>query len=567
MKTAPRTLLAAALLAALLPAAAPAARKAPPPTPDYNKAIDWVLLETNKTDAAGFDVFYVYPTLTNDPDQPLMDRTDPDVAEKTVGFVTAQTRALADVGGRIFAPYVRQAAYGPVISQILGKVPEGAPDPTETGVRDTLEAFRIFRERWNQGRPYVLFGHSQGAMDLFELLKRDASISVADGFVAAYLPGLPKITPEQFQAALGTRFSPAVEPHGSGVVAVWHTQAADCTENPLFTVPGGLCVNPLTWTTNTTPAPASLNRFAELYNGAQDSRIFVYGDGTNRCFYTGIDYDGIPRADYFPDLNVAQVGDSNTPITAMIRHYNRLLAFKLDSAWSISYSAITLADGSVTAGFYVTPVNRSIGNCAPGQAVLVENRPRTLDGRSVVEWKPTSSSGNINGDEEYYVIGSDGTALVHGIEPDAWYVYTNLKATCLINYKDELYYGTSTGELRHFSTEYFSDEGQAIDAYWESGSMAFDQDFKRKYSAMLWVGIKPEDNGYLAVTAETDRKSDFAEYSFTTGDAAGVPEMNRIKLKAKKFTYYKLKLSNNTADTTATVVSVDIRVRGTGYVR
>lgn len=347
-----------------------------------------------------------------------------------------------------------------------------------------------------------------------------------------------------------------------------------------------------------TAAEIRAMRYAELYNGAQDSRIFVYGDGTNRCFYTGIDYDGQPRADYFPDLNVAHVGDSNTPITAMIRHYNRLLAFKLDSAWSISYNAITLTDGSVTAGFYVTPVNRSIGCCAPGQAVLVENRPRTLDGRSVVEWKSTSSSGNITGDErnaerisqrvddtirsfdlttartfydkyahEYYVIGADGTALVHGIEPDAWYVYTNLRASCLINYKDELYYGTSTGELRHFSDNYFSDEGEAIDAYWESGSMPFDQDFKRKYSAMLWVGIKPEDNGYLAVTAETDRKSDFAEYSFTTGDAAGVPAMNRIKLKAKKFTYYKLKLSNYSADTTATVVSVDIRVRGTGYVR
>ena len=338
-------------------------------------------------------------------------------------------------------------------------------------------------------------------------------------------------------------------------------------------------------------------RYAELFNGAQDSRIFVYGDGTNRCFYTGIDYDGVPRADYFPELAVAHVGDSNTPLTAMIRHYDRLLAFKLDSAWSISYSAITLADGSVTAGFCVTPVNRSIGNCAPGQAVLVENRPRTLDGRSVVEWKPTSS-GNINGDErnaerisqrvddtirsfdlttaktfydkyahEYYVIGADGTALVHGIEADAWYVYTNFAATCLINYKDELYFGTADGQLRHFSDEHPADNAEAIDAYWESGSMPFDQDFKRKYSAMLWVGIKPEDNGYLAVTAETDRKADFAEYSFTTGDAAGVPEMNRIKLKAKKFTYYKLKLSNNTADTTATVVSVDIRVRGTGYVR
>ena len=82
-----------------------------------------------------------------------------------------------------------------------------------------------------------------------------------------------------------------------------------------------------------------------------DRNAVVYGDGTNRCFYTGIDFDGLPRADYFPDLNVAHVGDSNTPLTAMIRHYNRLLAFKLDSAWSISYSAITLTDGSVTAGF------------------------------------------------------------------------------------------------------------------------------------------------------------------------------------------------------------------------
>ena len=347
-----------------------------------------------------------------------------------------------------------------------------------------------------------------------------------------------------------------------------------------------------------TAAEIRAMRYAELYNGSQDTRVFVYGDGTNRCFYSGIDYDGLPRADYFPDLNVAHVGDENTAITAMIRHYDRLLCFKLDSAWAIGYSQVTLADGTVTAGFYVAPINRSVGNCAPGQAVLVENRPRTLDGRSVVEWKSTSSSGNINGDErnaervsqrvdetirtfdlataktfydkyahEYYVIGADGTALVHGIDADAWYVYTNFAAKCLINYMDELYFGTADGYLRHFSTQYFSDEGEAIDAYWESGSMPFAADFRRKYSAMLWVGIRPDDNGYLEVSAKTDRKTDFAVYSFETADAAQVPEMNRIKLKAKKFTYYNLILANNTSDRTATVVSVDIRVRGTGYVR
>lgn len=339
-------------------------------------------------------------------------------------------------------------------------------------------------------------------------------------------------------------------------------------------------------------------KYAEIYNGAQDSRVFLYGDGTNQCIYSGLDSSGQPRADYFPDLNVAAVGDENTPITAMIRHYNKLMAFKLDSAYTIYYDTLTLTGGETVAGFYITPVNRSIGNCAPGQAVLVENRPRTLDGRSVIEWKATSTSGTVTGDQrnaqrvsqrvdntirlfdlataktfydkyahEYYVIGSDGTAIVNNVDADAWYIYTNFGASCLINYKDELYFGTADGYLRHVSESYYSDNGEAIDALWESGSMAFDEDYMRKYSAMLWVGVKPENNGYLKITAETDRKSDFAEYSFSTDDASAVPRMNRIKLKAKKFTYYKLILSNNTPDTTVTVVSADVRVRGTGYVR
>lgn len=339
-------------------------------------------------------------------------------------------------------------------------------------------------------------------------------------------------------------------------------------------------------------------RYAELYNGVQDTRVFIYGDGSNKAFYSGLDYDGKARADYFPDLNECAVGASNTPITAMIRHYNKLLCFKTDSTWSIGYDTITLSDGTVTPGFYITPVNRDTGNIAPGQAVLVGNRPRTLDGRSVIEWKATSSSGNITGDQrnaervsrkvgntirafelestkafydkvtsEYYVIDPLGIALVNNVDADAWYIYTGFDAVCMINYKDEVYYGTADGYLRRYSSDYLSDNGEPIDALWESGAMDFSQDFRRKYSAMLWVGLKPEDNGYLAVTAETDRKSDFAEYTAETFDEGAVPEMERIKLKAKKFTYYKLIFKNNKLGTTATVVSADIRVRGTGYVR
>ncbi|NLO50907.1 MAG: hypothetical protein GX103_07080, partial [Bacteroidales bacterium] len=120
--------------------------------------------------------------------------------------------------------------------------------------------------------------------------------------------------------------------------------------------------------------------FSEIYSGASDSRVFLYGDGSNMAIYSGLDYDGKPTAEYFPDLNVIHVGESNTPITGLLRHFDRLMAFKQDSAYSISYDTITLVDGTVTAGFYVQTINKGLGNTASGQAQLVENYPRTLDG-------------------------------------------------------------------------------------------------------------------------------------------------------------------------------------------
>ena len=124
-------------------------------------------------------------------------------------------------------------------------------------------------------------------------------------------------------------------------------------------------------------------RFAQLYNGATDSRVFLYGDGTNEAVYSGLDENGRPSAEYFPEMNVMAVADANTPITAMVRHYDRLLVFKTNGAYSTDYGTMTLDDGTVTAAFYTIMLNSEIGCAAPGQALLVENDPRTLFGRSV----------------------------------------------------------------------------------------------------------------------------------------------------------------------------------------
>lgn len=353
-------------------------------------------------------------------------------------------------------------------------------------------------------------------------------------------------------------------------------------------------------------------RFSELYNGAQDTRVFLYGDGSNQVFYSGLDYDGQPRADYFPDLNVAAVGTANTPVTALIRHYSRLVAFKTDSTYGISFGTITLEDGRVTPGFYITPVNRSIGNTAPGQARLVLNSPRTIHGQDCYEWRNNSSySSNLSTDErqarrvsdrvyatlatfdgekcvcwdddynqEYYIV-YDGKALIHNYAADAWYCYTDFYATCFLSHGGRLYYGTPGGELRWLNPDEHSNAGEKIDAYWESGSMAFDADYRRKYSAQIWVGLKPVENSEVTVTVQTDKKSvytekvvqrkmatftnmNFADFSFQTNYK---PFMQRLKIKAKKFTYYKMIFKSNSATTGATVVAVDMRVRFNGYVK
>jgi len=350
-------------------------------------------------------------------------------------------------------------------------------------------------------------------------------------------------------------------------------------------------------------------RFSELYNSTQDSRVFIYGDGTHKCLYSGLDYDGFPRADYFPDLFEMAIGDSNTPITALIRHYSTLICFKSHSTYSIRYGEITKEDGLLTAAFYSTPTNRSIGNSALGQAQLVLNSPRTLFGEDCYEWRNNSSySSNLTADErqakrisdnvyatlrafdtkkcicfddnasQEYIIAYNGNCLVHNYAADAWYYYTGINAQCFVSFKNNLYFGTTDGKIKHMHYDYRNDDGEAIIAYWESGSMSFGADHLRKFAAVLWLGVKPEANSEVYITVQTDRKSSytekvvtsrlasfypatFAHWSFATNRK---PQMERMKIKAKKFVFYKLIFRTEAVDATATILASDIRVRMTG---
>jgi hypothetical protein len=311
-------------------------------------------------------------------------------------------------------------------------------------------------------------------------------------------------------------------------------------------------------------------------------------------------------------MNELAVADENTPIVSMIRHYQRLICYKSNSAWSIQYGTLELEDGSTIVGFYVTPINRDVGCSAPGQARLVLNSPYVPFNNDLYEWKSNSSyTGNLTADErqakrisdnvyktissfdlskcfcfddnpsQQYFIFDGANALVNCYAVGAWYVYEGLDAVCAVSHKGAIILGGATGSLYELSDKYWSDCGNKISCYWESGSLDFGANNMRKFSPAMWIGIKPDPQNDVVVTVQTDRKSvysekvvssqifsfdpaDFGSWTFKNNDK---PHMYRLKIKAKKFVFYKLIFETNTNDSGITVLAADIKVRYTGQAK
>ena len=318
---------------------------------------------------------------------------------------------------------------------------------------------------------------------------------------------------------------------------------------------------------------------------------------------------------YLPSGYEIAVDSSASGITGMRRHYTRLMAFKPDGAFSISYDSMTLEDGRVTAAFYVRPASRDVGNDMDDQIQTVNNYPRTLCAGSLYEWRHTVSyyqderyakriSGPVakllaaadpakivtcddNADRTYYMFLNDGygTVLVNQYDLDAWTVYKGSVfdgVRWAQGFHGGMLFANDTRVFRFDPDSTFDDsasqygvEQSPIVCHWESGYLAFGADYLRKYSSTIWVSMLPEPSSEMEVTARTDRRDsymvktagrpllsfdavDFSNFSFLLSNA---PKIQRIRLKVKKFVYYKLIFCVTQPGARATVLGYDQQVR------
>ena len=127
------------------------------------------------TENPAVDCFYVYPTVSLD-GSPNSDWETSEEEDFTVRSHAARLQTLC----RVFAPVYRQGTITALLSQ-------NPPGDFELAYADVLDAFKHYMANHNEGRGFVLIGHSQGTRHLKQLIQEeiDAFDALRDQLIAA----------------------------------------------------------------------------------------------------------------------------------------------------------------------------------------------------------------------------------------------------------------------------------------------------------------------------------------------------------------------------------------------
>ena len=139
---------------------------------------------------APVDCFYVYPTVSTDRglnSDLVVDRSETLAAE-------SQFARFASVC-RTYAPIYRQMTLSAVAAFAAGGNIDAA---AALAYGDVLAAWRNYLRTRNQGRPFVLIGHSQGSLMLQQLIAREIepNPAVAARMRLAIIPGFNLLVPQ-----------------------------------------------------------------------------------------------------------------------------------------------------------------------------------------------------------------------------------------------------------------------------------------------------------------------------------------------------------------------------------
>lgn len=166
---------------------------------------------------AKVDCFYVYPTISRDPGL----NSDIDAGVEEHGTAAVQLARFASVC-KTYAPLYRQVTLAALPRAFAG---QDLSENFAIAYHDVGKAWAEFLARRNQGRPFVLIGHSQGSIHLLKLLQEEIEGKpVAKRMLSAILLGWPVEVPEGRRVGGSLKSTPLCSKFGeTGCVITYMT--------------------------------------------------------------------------------------------------------------------------------------------------------------------------------------------------------------------------------------------------------------------------------------------------------------------------------------------------------
>lgn len=229
--------------------------------PDYSRASGWYRIPEITRDV---DTFYIYSTSYFEssfkpgaPDHAPLD--NPEMLEG-VRDEYMTNASVYESSTNVFVPYYRQAGMRYAV-EIMKKT--GDIDAALSGIPydDIRAALDYYFEHCNQGRPFIIAGHSQGSAMVKYALKNyfKEHPEYYKRMVAAYVIGF-SVTKDDLEKYPHLKF--ATGENDTGVIVSWNTEGPrNVKENApnAVVLPRAISINPLNWKLDETYAPASMN--------------------------------------------------------------------------------------------------------------------------------------------------------------------------------------------------------------------------------------------------------------------------------------------------------------------
>jgi hypothetical protein len=247
-----------------------------PPRPDYSRTESWARRPAPR-EGEGPAAFYLHPTTYGGSEYWNAPHSSPAVIPGVNDVVLGQASVL-DACCEVWAPRYRQASFASL---------RAAQQAFDLAFQDVRAAFAQFLADIGD-RPFVILGHSQGALHTQNLIRNvvDKNPALADRLIAAYVVGIP--VPEALYATRLERVTPCETPEQVGCIATWASFAGDYEGLSQWrAITRGRyadiirqagseaiqCTNPLSWRADEAPVPATDNLGATMINDSGTALI------------------------------------------------------------------------------------------------------------------------------------------------------------------------------------------------------------------------------------------------------------------------------------------------------